>query len=160
PAFDVYVAEVVVRDQYRLLWLCGFVCLHAVLLVSRLVGVTRDSLYMRNILVFQCEFHAAPRVELTNRGAVDFLPWCLVVEGLRRQLASALGNFVVGDQYIDPRFVEIHANAVACSQDGQIAASRGFRAGIQNRRRIGCTALPAVTDRWQRFDTLFDERSR
>src|SRR5215831_7115241 len=31
-ALDVDVAKVVVRDQYRLLWLCGFVCLHAVLL--------------------------------------------------------------------------------------------------------------------------------
>src|SRR5215831_11324639 len=39
PALDVYVAKVVVGDQYRLLWLCGFVCLHTVLLASRLVGV-------------------------------------------------------------------------------------------------------------------------
>src|SRR5262249_4302221 len=84
PPLDVYVAKVVVCDQYCLLLVCGFVWLHMALLVSRLVGVTRDSLYVRYILVFQCEFHAAAGVELTDRGTIDFLPRCLVVKGVSR----------------------------------------------------------------------------
>src|SRR5262245_25773210 len=120
------------------------------LFISTSVGVPRDSLGVREVLVFHGELHAAAGVELPNGRAVDFLPRRLVLEHQRGERASAVRDLLVGEQDVGAPFPEVDADPVPRPQDGEVASGSGLGTRVQNRRGVGGAALAPITDRRQR----------
>src|SRR5918992_2262126 len=126
----------------------------------RSVRVTGNPLGVYEILVRHGEFETASAVQLPDRGAVDLLPRCLVLECRPNVLSPSLGDLLIGQENVDARAVQVDADPVAGAQDGEVAAGRGFGAGVENGGGVRRAALPAVTERGQRGDASLDQRGR
>src|SRR5262245_31721784 len=129
-----------------------------VAMVCASMGMARNALAVDDVLVLHGELHAAAGIELTHRGAVDFLPRRLVFECSCRQDAPAGIDLFVGDQDVRPPLLEIDPDSVAGPQDREVAAACRLGTGVQYGWRVSSAALAAVADGRQCGDATPDER--
>ena len=85
--------------------------------------------------------------------------WCpgILVAAVALQRRAALVELLLGDQDVGGALVEVDAHAVAGLEDGQAAAGRRFRRGVEDRGRARGAGLAAVADAGERDDALLDE---
>lgn len=96
---------------------------------------------MCDVLVRDGELETAAAVQLPDRGPVDLLPRRLVLQRRRRVLGPPRGDLLVRQQDVDARVVQVDADPVAGAQDGEVAARRGLRAGVEDGRGVHLTRV-------------------
>src|SRR4051794_40550449 len=92
-----------------------------------------------DVVIAGCELHAGAGGLLADGRAIELLPWRLVGRvfeaAIRLELGVPLLELLIGKQDVGAAFVKVDANLVAGLKNGEAAIGRGFRRGVQDRRR-------------------------
>src|SRR5262245_27580972 len=131
----------------------------AIMMVPRLVRVTRDSLRRDDVLVGDGEVQAASGVHLAGVCAEQLLPRRLVRERRRRVIAPTCLDLLVAQLNIETVVRDVERDAVTGAQNREVAADGGLGADVEDGRCVGGAILPAVAERRDRFDPAHDQRS-
>src|SRR5262245_15894735 len=130
----------------------------AIMTVPRLVRVTGQSLRGDDVLVGDGEVEAAARVHLAGVFAVELLPRGLVGERRRCVFAPPRGDLLVGEVDVEAMVGHVEGDAIAGTQDREVAADRGFGADVEDGRGIRRAALPAIPEGRDGVDASHDQR--
>src|SRR5215831_15898220 len=102
------------------------------------MGVAWNRLKAPELVILDGQLETATAIELTDCCAIDLFPRCRSPGHCIGQLASggnplaALADLVIGDQYVDASFAQVHANAVPGPQNREVAADSRLRARVDD----------------------------
>src|SRR5687767_15129492 len=86
--------------------------------------------------VFHRHLHDGAAVELPDRRAVEFLPWCRAFGHRRQAFLLSTRDFLIADQHVAATLCQVDADPVPGPQPRESATRSAFRRTVENRRAV------------------------